>query len=933
MGVQKKSVVLMTLCVVLVVLHCNKTEKIVSLAPTVKEIVGEAVLEKADGSKRILKPSMQLSEGDIVNVFHESKIRLSVGAKNDIFVLGSCKFKVDLYDIDTSSNFFLNLSLPFGEMFSSFQKLTGNNRFSVRTPTAVASIRGTNFSVSYNRHTKRSDIKVLGGTVAVDHPETGAHILVPAGEKIWAKPEKIPEKPETLRYDDVKHLTRWVGKTKITKTVKQSKITVAKPVNRAPQWYGTLRKKAYVGVEFIDTLRAEDPENGPVTFHLLKGATGMTLDSLSGELRFAPQKEGQVSVAAQACDMTRNCTPQKYTISVLGGLQAVLIAPKRAYPGLPVILDAGRSVSHEGNFSGLRYRFDIDNDGTWDYPKEGFDTTSIIRHIYNEEGTFVVTLEVTDRQGTVSEAIHEIIVGAANDAPRARLRVYPSVGSVNQKISLDATLSSDSRDPADSLKVRWDLDGDEVWDFPTGDQYSHDKSMFNIWDSAGMYNVCVEVIDLEGAVSKTCAVVDIREGMTIENLRGPDTVGVGQKVKYECVVVAALSEIATYEWDTDGDGTYETRSDSAGCILKMTKCGPIDLRCRVTDKNGMSAEKSRLVYVDCGPVQIDAGGPYSVSIHTRFSFAVAEGKPDPRIVRYLWDFDGNGSFDWESKEMKTAEYSFKKAGEYKAVFAVVTNENDTIRDSAEVRVTNFAPKAFAGDDILSKKNKEVLLKGTGSDKDGKIERYDWDFDGDGGWDWSSAKTGHTMHKFEKFSTAILQVTSSDRGQARDTVRIVICPDDMRTIKNKKFCIDRYEYPNKKGLKPKVNVTYSEAREFCQKEEKRLCTQGEWVEACKKKENHQYPYGRKSVWDNCNHLGNGYVRNSLARAGYFEKCRSDEGVYDMSGNAAEWVKKDGNNSSVVMGGSYQQNIQRTSCQSKIPLNKNKKYFYVGFRCCK
>ena len=46
-------------------------------------------------------------------------------------------------------------------------------------------------------------------------------------------------------------------------------------------------------------------------------------------------------------------------------------------------------------------------------------------------------------------------------------------------------------------------------------------------------------------------------------------------------------------------------------------------------------------------------------------------------------------------------------------------------------VSNKAPTASAGEDIISKKNRKIELVGTGTDEDGSIVLYEWDFNGDG----------------------------------------------------------------------------------------------------------------------------------------------------------------------------------------------------------
>jgi len=156
---------------------------------------------------------------------------------------------------------------------------------------------------------------------------------------------------------------------------------------------------------------------------------------------------------------------------------------------------------------------------------------------------------------------------------------------------------------------------------------------------------------------------------------------------------------------------------------------------------------------------------------------------------------------------------------------------------------------------------------------------------------------------------------------------------MQTIESEKFCIDTYEYPNKKGETPLLNVTYTQARESCQKQGKRLCTPHEWESACRnEKEKNSYPYGKNYIKERCNTLGNPVVKNKVSESGFFYDCRGDAGVFDMSGNAAEWTESQGGEP-YVYGGSWQSGENESTCGSKLQLQGGGKYFYVGFRCCK
>ena len=58
------------------------------------------------------------------------------------------------------------------------------------------------------------------------------------------------------------------------------------------------------------------------------------------------------------------------------------------------------------------------------------------------------------------------------------------------------------------------------------------------------------------------------------------------------------------------------------------------------------------------------------------------------------------------------------------------------------------------------------------------------------------------------------------------------PEASGTVKNpRSFCIDRYEAPNRRGIKPFNGVLGIEAAWWCDQRNKRLCTEDEWMRAC------------------------------------------------------------------------------------------------------
>lgn len=173
-----------------------------------------------------------------------------------------------------------------------------------------------------------------------------------------------------------------------------------------------------------------------------------------------------------------------------------------------------------------------------------------------------------------------------------------------------------------------------------------------------------------------------------------------------------------------------------------------------------------------------------------------------------------------------------------------------------------------------------------------------------------------------------------------------------------YCMDRYEYPGKVGELPMTLVSWTDAERVCQAEGKRLCTESEFTFACEGEKMLPYTYGYERDPKKCNidkpyqtpqkHLlpYDQCLANPSCAAEYkrvdgrepigsHPECVSPFGIYDLNGNANEWVSQPWKNPphrSGIKGGWW--GPVRNRCRA-ITLSHGETYlgYEVGFRCCK
>lgn len=172
-----------------------------------------------------------------------------------------------------------------------------------------------------------------------------------------------------------------------------------------------------------------------------------------------------------------------------------------------------------------------------------------------------------------------------------------------------------------------------------------------------------------------------------------------------------------------------------------------------------------------------------------------------------------------------------------------------------------------------------------------------------------------------------------------------------------YCIDRYEFPNERGAKPPVMVSFYDAERACGELGKRLCYEREWVAACEGPEEKPFPYGYDRSKEHCN-IDNPWISPSLSRvyskdravqeaelarldqsrpSGAMEGCVSDFGVYDLTGNFDEWTRADQERPrargrfAALKGGAW--GHVRNACRPVTTSHgPDFTYYFVSFRCC-
>jgi len=165
------------------------------------------------------------------------------------------------------------------------------------------------------------------------------------------------------------------------------------------------------------------------------------------------------------------------------------------------------------------------------------------------------------------------------------------------------------------------------------------------------------------------------------------------------------------------------------------------------------------------------------------------------------------------------------------------------------------------------------------------------------------------------------------------------------VEQKEYCIDEFEFPNQRGVKPTRWVSWRDMKRSCEAQGKRLCTRTEWTFACEGPSMKPYPYGdglhRDATacnidkrWRDPSKTPRDDLDQSVP-SGSMPRCVSPFGVYDMTGNADEVVLNEVGwpYASGLMGGHWATGARNRCRPMTDNHNEDFAWYETGGRCCR
>jgi len=459
----------------------------------------------------------------------------------------------------------------------------------------------------------------------------------------------------------------------------------------------------------------------------------------------------------------RVSAPVTRTVNVVGN-----VAPTAAFSITPdpangytnpfnVTVDGSASTDPDGSI----VRWD------WNFGDGGTATGATATRPYTTYGTFTVTLTVTDNSGVTATATRSV---RHNRPPVIQVATLPTPAIFNDptcgvgcwSVFFNAAGTSDP--DGTIVSYSWDFDDGTT---ATGLSTTHQFTARDIFD------VVLTVTDNEGGISTRTVPVKVNKP-PVAVITPPS-----QTPRLLPVAFNGLGSndpdgtVVLWEWNF-GDGRT-----GAGATVEHTFIGldsntatpaldPYVVTLTVTDDNGGRNSTTYSVQTtNQAPIAAILTAPNPPIGDPGFAVTFNGGgsyDPDGTLTSYAWNYGDGGT----ATGLSPAAHTFAAYGTYQVTLTVTDNNGGTAVSTVAVKV-NRPPEPTIGP-AAPMRGIPFTFAGGGTDPDGSIASYRWDFaDGAG----SISTQQNPTYTYQTYGTKIVTLAATDNnGRAATASRTI-----------------------------------------------------------------------------------------------------------------------------------------------------------------
>lgn len=399
---------------------------------------------------------------------------------------------------------------------------------------------------------------------------------------------------------------------------------------------------------------------------------------------------------------------------------------------------------------------------SWDFGDGNTSYEENLTYSYANNGTYNVTLHVTNQYGQWNHTSQTILV--TNVAPNISINISPTIGIVNETIffNLDAT----------------DEDGEittYTWTFGDGTK-NHTKNTTHLYNESGSFTITINATDDDGEYTNISTTIVVTHKPSVNftcSTNSPSTI--------DTITFTDTStddgSITTYNWSF-GDGSYSTGQTPTH---SYDDDGTYNVTLMVIDNHGASNQTNKSITVaNTPPTANFSWNPQNATdLQTiqPITFTNTSFDPDGHITNCTWTF-GDGTINYS---MNLTSHQYADNGTYTVTLNVTDDDGDTDEFHVNITILNVDPTAdFTFEPNCPEIGEQIWFNDTSLDQDGIIVNWTWDFD-----DNSMNYSQNTTHSYSSLTSydVTLTITDNDGNSSSITKRLILKSTTTKSIPN------------------------------------------------------------------------------------------------------------------------------------------------------
>jgi PKD repeat protein len=424
-------------------------------------------------------------------------------------------------------------------------------------------------------------------------------------------------------------------------------------------------------------------------------------------------------------------------VTVHNGAPTITLAPTTGREGSAATLAA--TAADPGDLDPLTYR--------WTFGDGQEETTNLptVAHTWTADGTFTVSVEVSDGQTTGTASSTATI---ANVAPELTLPV-----TVVTLEGLATSISGIGLDAAD-VDLVWTWDFDDALPTLGGTNVSSIEPTF---PDDGAYRVTVTLSDgVDSDAGQVIIEVINRPPVLDEPV---DVTGnEGQAINFTTFATDVAADELTYRWEFgDGQG-----ADGAEVEHTFADNGTYGVTVTVTDGDGGTVQNRRLAVIgNVAPTVAEALADQTLNEGQPGSFAIQIVEFSADEVEVCWDF-GDGSDAVCGPALDAVDHTWADDGVYTLEVTLTDDDGDSSNHLATVTVENTDPTGtLTVPQRLSEGSPATFLATFADAGTADVITIAWDFEPGGDDDQSGVELVEAHHTYAADGTYNVRLTLTD----------------------------------------------------------------------------------------------------------------------------------------------------------------------------